>query len=136
MPAHDRRAGHVMRAELVSSRLPGGFRRLFILGGRAEEGVRMASRNPSISAPSAADHTGTPQRGTGSGGPLERVTVNLTARSSRALDQVVQLTGDSKTDSLNRAIQVYAYIEEILEAGGSVHVRETADSEHERLKFF
>jgi hypothetical protein len=98
----------------------------------------MASRNPSVDAPSVANNAGMPQRGpgTGSGGPLERVTVNLTARSSHALDQVVQLTGDSKTDTLNRAIQVYAYIEQILQTGGSVHVRETPDSEHERLKIF
>ncbi len=50
-------------------------------------------------------------RGSGSGGSLERVTVNLTPRSSKALEEVVGLTGDSKTDSINRAIQIYAYIE-------------------------
>jgi hypothetical protein len=64
------------------------------------------------------------------------VTVNLTARSSQALDEVVRRTGDTKTDSLNRAIQIYAYIEQVLQAGGSIHVRETADSEPERLKIF
>jgi len=90
----------------------------------------------SASAPSPTANPGPPGRGTGSGGPLERVTVNLTARSSRALEQAAQLTGDSKTDNLNRAIQIYAYIEGILAAGGSIHVRETPDSEPERLKIF
>ena len=95
----------------------------------------MARRTPSQFDATAVD-AGTPERGTGSGGPLERVTVNFTARSSRALDEVVRLTGDSKTDSLNRAIQIYAYIEQVLLAGGSIHVRETPDAEPERLKIF
>jgi hypothetical protein len=93
-----------------------------------------AAISPSASSPAVSP--GPPDRGTGSGGPLERVTVNLTARSSRALDQAVRLTGDSKTDTLNRAIQIYAYIEAVLASGGSIHVRETPDSEPERLKIF
>ena len=76
------------------------------------------------------------RRGHGSNGPLERVTVNLIARASRALQQVSQLTGDTKTDSMNRAIQIYAYLEEINARGGAVYVRESPDSELERLKMF
>ncbi len=91
----------------------------------------MALRTP---ASPTAPRARTPGRGAGSGSPLERVTVNLTARSSHALDEVVRQTGDSKTDSLNRAIRIYAYIEQILQAGGTIHVRETPDSEPERLK--
>ena len=68
--------------------------------------------------------------------PLERVTVNLTARSSQALDQVVQITGDSRTDAINRAIQVYAFIEEILNEGGVAYVRPSPDADLERLRFF
>jgi hypothetical protein len=49
---------------------------------------------------------------------------------------VSDLTGDSKTDSINRAIQVYAYLEEINANGGSIYVRETPDSEPQRLKMF
>jgi hypothetical protein len=64
---------------------------------------------------------------------LERVTVNLTPRSSRALEQAVSLTGDSKTDTINRAVQLYEYIEQILEAGGSVYIR-AEDGDLERLK--
>jgi len=75
-------------------------------------------------------------RGNGSNGPLERITVNLTGRSSRALDVATKLTGDTKTDAVNRALQVYAYMEEITANGGSVYVREAAGSELERLKVF
>ncbi|WP_253669635.1 hypothetical protein [Streptoalloteichus tenebrarius] len=69
-------------------------------------------------------------------GSLERVTVNLTPRSSKALEQTVDLTGDSKTDTINRALQVYAFLEEIMQAGGSIYVRQSADSELERLRIF
>ncbi len=91
---------------------------------------------------SVADHretkgasTRTSGRGGGSG-PLERITVNLIARASRALQKVSELTGDTKTDSINRALQVYAYLEEINAQGGAIYVRESADAELERLKMF
>lgn len=76
------------------------------------------------------------RRGHDGNGPLERVTVNLIARASRALQQVSQLTGDTKTDSINRAIQIFAYLEEINSSGGAVYVRESPDSELVRLKIF
>jgi hypothetical protein len=72
----------------------------------------------------------------GSGGPHERVTVNLTGRASRALESATEVTGDTKTDTINRALQVYAYLEEVGARGGSIYVRESADSELERLKIF
>jgi hypothetical protein len=75
-------------------------------------------------------------RGSGSNGPLERITVNLTGRASRALELATELTGDTKTDTVNRALQVYAYMEQVTARGGSVYVREAADSELERLKVF
>lgn len=85
----------------------------------------------------AARNNGTKAEKRTSGGTLERVTVNLTPRSARALELATELTGDSKTDAINRAIQVYAYLEHVTSEGGSVHVRESAeDSEPERLKFF
>ncbi len=76
------------------------------------------------------------QRSHGGSGPLERITVNLTARSARALEAATDLTGDSKTDTVNRALQIYAFMEHVTASGGSIYVRETADSELERLKLF
>jgi hypothetical protein len=91
---------------------------------------------PSSSDAVNAASAGKPGRGSGSCGSLERVTVNLTPRSSNALEEVVGLTGDNKTNNINRAIQIYAYIERVLHSGGSISVRETADQEPERLKIF
>jgi hypothetical protein len=67
---------------------------------------------------------------------LERVTVNLTPRSAAALELATEITGDSKTDAINRAIQIYAYLEHITSKGGTVHIRESEGSDLERLKFF
>jgi hypothetical protein len=76
------------------------------------------------------------KRGQGNSGPLERITLNLVPRASRALQMVSALTGDSRTDSINRAIQVYAYLEEVGSRGGAVYVREDKDSELQLLKVF
>lgn len=67
---------------------------------------------------------------------LERVTVNLTARASRALEHTVTLTGDSKTDVINRALQVYAHLEQIIHSGGGVYTKEAQSKELEKLMFF
>jgi hypothetical protein len=82
------------------------------------------------------DDTKSGGRGNGSNGPLERITVNLTGRASSALELATELTGDTKTDTVNRALQVYAYLEQIMARGGAIYVREAADSELERIKVF
>jgi len=76
-------------------------------------------------------------RGGGVGGSgLERVTVNLTPRSVEALDSLVRLTGDTKTDTINKALQVYAYLQNLLNTGGALYVRDADGAEVERLRFF
>jgi hypothetical protein len=76
------------------------------------------------------------ERGHGGNGPLERVTVNLIPRASQALKRLSELTRDTKTDSINRAIQVCAYLEEVSANGGEIYVRESKDSERQLLKMF
>jgi hypothetical protein len=68
--------------------------------------------------------------------PLARVTVNLTSRSTEALEGAVAITGDSQTDTINRALQVYAYLERILKDGGAVYTRDAPDQELVSLRFF
>lgn len=84
------------------------------------------------------DRCDLPGRRGGRGGrePLERVTVNLISRASRALEQVSELTGDTKTDSINRAIQIYAYLEEVTTSGGSIYVQEAGEDEPQKIKIF
>ena len=75
-------------------------------------------------------------RSNGSSRPLERITVNLTGRAARALDLATELTGDTKTDTVNRALQIYAYLEQVTANGGSIYVREAAGAALELLKVF
>jgi hypothetical protein len=64
---------------------------------------------------------------------LQRVTVNLTPRSLQALERAVKQTGDSQTDTINRAIQVYAYLANITENHGTIYVRDEGSDDAERL---
>jgi hypothetical protein len=41
----------------------------------------------------------------------EQMTVNFIERTSRALELTVRLTGDTKTNTINRAIQKNAFLE-------------------------
>lgn len=66
---------------------------------------------------------------------LERVTVNLVPRASAALELATGLSQDSKTDTINRALQVYAFLLQAKEAGGGVYVREGPKAELMQVSF-
>lgn len=68
------------------------------------------------------------------GSTLEKVTVNLTRRSADALDKTIAATGDSKTDVINKALQLYAFLQEHMGARGLLYVRDPGSSEIERLR--
>lgn len=68
------------------------------------------------------------------GGSYERVTVNLTQKSSEALAAAVDLTRDSKTDSINKALQLYALLQNVQAKGGAIYLREAVNAELERLR--
>lgn len=67
---------------------------------------------------------------------LVRVTVNLTPRAAHALDLAAELSKDSKTDTINRAIQVYAYLEQINVRGGAIYIQESENSKMKEVKFY
>ena len=94
----------------------------------------MTSKSPSPSL--QEDHGKRRQTTRGPHGPLERITVNLTARAARALEQAAGLTGDSKTDTINRALQIYAYLEQITQDGGEIYVQNAPDGELQLIKMF
>jgi hypothetical protein len=67
------------------------------------------------------------------GSQLVRVTVNLTSRSYEDLLSLAEATGLGKTDVINRALQVYALVERLLDQGkGSLSVTH-ADGQQERF---
>lgn len=65
-----------------------------------------------------------------------RVTVNLSPRASEALEQLSRMTGESKTDSINKALQLFAYVQQVQSDNGAIYVREPGSKEPERLRIF
>ena len=63
-----------------------------------------------------------PSSSRGHGGSLTKVTVNLIPRAFAALEEVSKATGENKTESINRAIQLYAWIQRMLDEGESIRV--------------
>jgi hypothetical protein len=80
-----------------------------------------------VSSPEPAE---TPSRS------LERVTLNLSAKTQEALTSGVALTGDTKTDVINKGVQVYERLLRSIEDGAVLYIRETPDGELERVRFF
>jgi hypothetical protein len=71
---------------------------------------------------------------TRSGGAYERVTVNLTEKTSLALAETVELNADSKTDTINKALQAYALFLRVQAGGGAIYLRERDGAELERIR--
>jgi hypothetical protein len=94
----------------------------------------MTQSTEATSAQGSKSSDGDKDRGGGSA--LERVTVNLTMRSVAAMDKLVDLTGDTKTETINKALQFYAHIQEFLDSGGALYMRDPDSDELERIKIF
>lgn len=67
---------------------------------------------------------------------VDRITVNLTPCSQQALAEAVARSGDSKTETVNRALQVYNYLEDLWRNDGAVYIRQGQGGELERLRVF
>jgi hypothetical protein len=62
---------------------------------------------------------------------IDRMTISLIPRTVKELEQLQEKTGLSKTDIVNRAISLYAFVTEQMEAGQQLALR---DPESERLQ--
>ena len=69
----------------------------------------------------------------GTPGSLTRVTVNLVPRASAALNEAADTTGDNRTDTVNRAIQVYAFIVRAMAEGRSLVLVGPGEGEQEKV---
>lgn len=68
--------------------------------------------------------------------PLRPLTVNLIPRAADALELAVKLSGDNKTDTVNRAIQMYTWFLHAREQGSEILIRENdEDGTISRLEF-
>lgn len=53
---------------------------------------------------------------------MERITVNLTDKAATALSNTATLAGLNKTDVVNRALQLYAWVETELARGSELRM--------------
>jgi hypothetical protein len=78
--------------------------------------ARVHTSAPAEEKPPPSDGQTPPAQGSGGNG-LVRVTVNLTKRSHGDLGRLAEHTGLGKTDVFNRAVQIYALVEDLLTDG-------------------
>jgi hypothetical protein len=90
--------------------------------------MKDAGTSPGVDAGSEPSHSSRRPGG-------ERVTVNLTEKAAQAMADIVELTADNKTDSINRALVIYAEIVRVTNGGGSLYWREKEGADLERLRF-
>lgn len=65
-----------------------------------------------------------------------RLTVNLTTKADEALKNTARLTGHSKTDIVNRALQMYEWLEMEKSRGAQFLLRDPETREMERIAWF
>ncbi len=82
-----------------------------------------------VDAPGPGDASGAG----GGGNGLTRVTVNLNQQAMRALEQISASERYSKTDTINRALQIYAIVQEIMDRNDGVLRVQHGNGEVERI---
>jgi hypothetical protein len=58
---------------------------------------------------------------------MSRIIVNLTDKSDLALENLAMFEGGSKTDAVNRAIQVYAFLVGEIMSGKNLQLMDSSD---------
>jgi hypothetical protein len=86
-------------------------------------------------SPSVDQAPAGPATGGQAGGGLQRVTANFTPRAMASLERVSARTGDSRTDVLNMAVQVFEAIVELVEEGDGRNLRVLVNGEERILRF-
>ncbi len=66
--------------------------------------------------------------------PGSRMTITLAPPADKALDELLDATGMSKTDAINRALVLYRLLEEVDREGGQILIQR-ADEEIQRVHF-
>jgi len=81
------------------------------------------------------DVPGEPPIGPSGGGGLTRMTVNLNRQAVQALDVLTDETGLSKTDAVNRALQIYRIVHQMVQGDGGALTVMHSDGSMERVYF-
>jgi hypothetical protein len=66
----------------------------------------------------------------------ERFSVTLVPPAQDALEAVTSRTHASKNDVVNRALQLYAFLDDVQARDGRVYIQEKGEEQLSRIKFF
>ena len=64
---------------------------------------------------------------------LTKITANLVPRAVVALNHASGTTGDNRTDVINRALQVYAFISDAIDQGKLIIIEDPQTGDRERV---
>jgi hypothetical protein len=64
---------------------------------------------------------------------LTRITVNLVPRAVVALHEALRITEYNTTDTVNRSIQLYVYLEKLFDEGKLVFIEDPKTGDRQRL---
>jgi hypothetical protein len=67
---------------------------------------------------------------------IERITVALVPKAAADLQHLLEATGLSKTDLVNRALTLYRFVQESIDADREVIIRDKATGEDRVVMFF
>lgn len=106
-----------------------------LCAGQMEETVATSTNVAELAGATTPPTTTPPQGGREDGGgkQLVRVTVNLTKRSHDHLATLSESTKMGKTDVINRALQIYSLVHELMEEGGGRLEIRRSDGSYERI---
>jgi len=65
---------------------------------------------------------------------LHRLTVNITQTTMDSLNRAADVTGETRTDTLQKAIQFYAYISTLLASGSALYIQDPGARQAYRLQ--
>jgi hypothetical protein len=94
------------------------------------ESTGLSTTNPSHDVEADTPPPPAPPRSRGRRGPV-KLTVNLLSRVMDRLEQICAFTGESRTDAINRAIQLYALYHETVRDGGTFFIHSKDGKERE-----
>jgi hypothetical protein len=67
---------------------------------------------------------------------IDRMTISLIPRTAKELEQLHEKTGLSKTDIMNRAISLYAFVTEQMDSGKDLVIRDPQMGEQQLIQLF
>jgi hypothetical protein len=91
---------------------------------------------PALTFPDTLTPPPPPAESDGGGDGRKKITAWFTRRSVAAIERLHRRSGDTQTDVLNKGVQFYAEVKDLVDRGGAVYLREPGAKRAERVNPF